>query len=661
MALDDPGSPIGGSITLGVTASDGGSGLASVVYQRSLVGQNDWTTIGTASGNPFSLGFDTTSVSDGSYDLRAIATDAAGNSTTSALAGSRVVDNTPADVLIGAPADGAYVSSSSPDPFTITASSTDSSVTEVEFFQCSNTSAACSTGSWVSLGTDTTSPYSSSWTLPAGDGLRALRAVTTDTAGNHGSDAVAVTIDRQAPAGGSVSYADGYATGAVTVTADSGSDSVSDVNAASAVLQRDEATLSNGSCGSFSGSWSAVSSPDSTVADGHCYAYRLRVADNAGNFATYTSANVVKVDTLSPTVAQDDPGANLRGLVALTASAADTGGSGVASVAFQRSAAGANSWTAIGSDTTAPYSFGFDTTSVSDGLYDLRVVAADRAGHQTASTLIAAARVDNTAPTASLDDPVSPLRGTVTLGSQATDGGSGVASVTYQSSPAGAGTWTAIAVSWNTTSVSDGLYDLRVVVADAAGNSTVSASVADVRVDNTAPAASIDDPGAYLRGTVGLSAAASDGGSGLASVAFQRSAAGANSWTTISTDTSAPFVASFDTTAVADGSYDLRVVATDAAGNQTVSASVSGRTVDNTAPTASLDTPPDGTYLSLTTPTRSASPPRLPTPTSPRSSSSPVTTRAQGAQPAAGSRSGRTRALPTASRGRSPRAMACRR
>ena len=170
-----------------------------------------------------------------------------------------------------------------------------------------------------------------------------------------------MTIDRQAPAGGSISYADGYAAGSVSVTTDTGTDTVSGIDGPSAVLQRDQATLANGACGSFPGSWSTVTSPDSTVADGHCYVYRLRVADNAGNLATYTSPNVVKVDTLSPTVAQDDPGANLRGLVALTASAGDTGGSGVASVVFQRSAAGANSWTAIGSDTTAPYSFGFDT------------------------------------------------------------------------------------------------------------------------------------------------------------------------------------------------------------------------------------------------------------------------------------------------------------
>src|SRR5581483_280050 len=176
------------------------------------------------------------------------------------------------------------------------------------------------------------------------------------------------------------------------------------------------------------------------------------------------------------------------------------------------------------------------------------------------------------------------------------DAGSGLSSTVYQYSPAGAGTWTTTGASWNTTLLSDGLYDLRAVATDVAGNSA-SSTVTNVRVDNTAPTVSVTDPGANLRGTVTLASTAADtGGSGVASVAFQRSPAGAGTWTTIGTATG-PFSVSFDTTGVADALYDLRAVATDAAGNQTTSTVVTNRLVDNTAPTGSLTAPGAGSAV----------------------------------------------------------------
>jgi hypothetical protein len=69
-----------------------------------------------------------------------------------------------------------------------------------------------------------------------------------------------------------------------------------------------------------------------------------------------------------------------------------------------------------------------------------------------------------------------------------------VASAAYQRSPAGAGAWTPVASSWDTTAVADGPYDLRVVVTDNAGNSTTSAPLADRRVDNTKPSLSSSGP-----------------------------------------------------------------------------------------------------------------------------------------------------------------------
>jgi Bacterial Ig domain len=212
----------------------------------------------------------------------------------------------------------------------------------------------------------------------------------------------------------------------------------------------------------------------------------------ANNFATAASFSMVSLV---------DPGTPVRGTVSVGAT---TTGS-IVSVTIQRSPAGAGVWTDICTDNSTPYSCSFDTTGVSDGLYDLRAIADDGVGTIT-STPVANRRVDNTSPTASLTDPGSPLAGTVSLGATASDVGSGVASVTIQRSPAGAGSWTEVCTdgsspygcSFDSTAVSDGLYDLRALAADNAGN-TATSTVSNRRVDNVAPAVSLTDPGANLR------------------------------------------------------------------------------------------------------------------------------------------------------------------
>src|SRR5215218_5773652 len=65
----------------------------------------------------------------------------------------------------------------------------------------------------------------------------------------------------------------------------------------------------------------------------------------------------------------------------------------------------------------------------------------------------------------------------------------------------------------------------------------------------------LGDPGTPLRSTVPLSATASSDRT-LVSVTYQRSPAGAGTWTTICAPTAAPGDCTWDTTAVADGLYD---------------------------------------------------------------------------------------------------------
>ena len=142
---------------------------------------------------------DTTAVADGAYDLRARATDRVGNVSTSAVL-TRQIDNTGPTVSITAPPDSSFVNASAADPYTVTADATDamSGVDSVEFFACSNASNSCSSGTWNSLGVDSSVPYSGSWTLPS-DGHRALKAEAVDFAGHRTSDVVDVEVDRTAP------------------------------------------------------------------------------------------------------------------------------------------------------------------------------------------------------------------------------------------------------------------------------------------------------------------------------------------------------------------------------------------------------------------------------------------------------------------------------
>ena len=308
-------------------------------------------------------------------------------------------------------------------------------------------------------------------------------------------------------------------------------------------------------------------------------------ADPAQMFSTAADFNTV-------TVTLADPGTPLRGNVTLSANAASD--RGIASVTFQVSAAGANGWGTVCTATAVPYSCTWSTTTVSDGLVDVRALGVDTAGYAR-SDAVASRRVDNTAPTATIVNPGSPLRGSVTLSTGSSDSGSGLASVRYEYrvSPAGSwttactGTTTPFSCSWNTTSVVDGSYDLRAVATDAAGNADASAAVTARSVDNTAPSGvTLVDPGSPLRGSVPLSGTALDAGSGIASMRFQYAPAGTTAWTDACVATSAPYSCSWATAGVADGLYDMRALATDVAGNTASSATIANRRVDNTAPRA---------------------------------------------------------------------------
>jgi hypothetical protein len=116
------------------------------------------------------------------------------------------------------------------------------------------------------------------------------------------------------------------------------------------------------------------------------------------------------------------------------------------------------------------------------------------------------------------------------------------------------------------------------------GNATTSTAVTSRRVDNTAPAVALADPGSPKTGTFTLSATSTDAGSGVASIVFQRRVTGTATWTTLCTDNATPYTCSYNSTTAPDDSYDFQAVAADTAGN-TASSVVGARLTNNTTPT----------------------------------------------------------------------------
>lgn len=225
--------------------------------------------------------------------------------------------------------------------------------------------------------------------------------------------------------------------------------------------------------------------------------YDLRAVASSGE--TTLTSPVVKdtvVDNTAPTVTMQDPGTPLRGTATFAATASDAL-SGVDRVVVQYAAFGSSTYQDLCSTTAAPYSCAVDTSTLPDGTYTFRAIATDAAGNSTTSVTVPNRVVDNSVTSVVMNDPGAVLSGTEVLSATASSS-AGVTSVRIQGTSAGTAGWTDLCTdtsspyscSYNTALASDGLYDLRAVLVDRAGRTTVSATVANRRVDNTPPRAS---------------------------------------------------------------------------------------------------------------------------------------------------------------------------
>ena len=211
------------------------------------------------------------------------------------------------------------------------------------------------------------------------------------------------------------------------------------------------------------------------------------------------------------------------------------------------------------------------------------------------------ARIDNTAPaTATLTDPGTPLAGTVDVTGSATDAGSGIASLDapVQHRPARRPGPTPASTPARRSPAALG-HDRRRrrPLRPARGRTDARRQHADLRRPSRAAASTTrrrrvadrprlaadrhvhavrDGDRRRLRRRLGARSSAAD----------RRQRPGRRSAPTTPT----PYTCSWNTTALADGSYDLRARATDNAGNQTSTVDRDAR-LDNTAPTAPTSRP----------------------------------------------------------------------
>jgi chitinase len=415
-----------------------------------------------------------------------------------------------------------------------------------------------------------------------------LKARAVDTAGNATEATLQVTVanqDRQAPTVVWRQPVDGaQVSGTVTLEVEA----TDNVGVAKVEFFAGSTKLGEDTSAPYTFNWNTTGYPDGLVT------LKARAVDTAGNATEATlQVTVANQDRQAPTVVWRQPadGAQVSGTVTLEVEATDN--VGVAKVEFFAGS------TKLGEDTSAPYTFNWNTAGYPDGPVTLKARAVDTAGNATEATLqVTVANQDRQAPTVVWRQPAdgAQVSGTVTLEVEATDN-VGVAKVEFfaGSTKLGEDTSAPYTFNWNTAGYPDGPVTLKARAVDTAGNATeATLQVTVANQDRQAPTVVWRQPvdGAQVLGTVTLEVEATDN-VGVAKVEFFAGS------TKLGEDTSAPYTFNWNTTGYPDGPVTLKARAVDTAGNATeATLQVTVANQDRQAPTVVWRQPADGAQVS---------------------------------------------------------------
>ena len=493
------GATLTGSAALDGTASDAGSGLASVTVQYSPAGGSTWTDVCAAPG--LRLGHHP---GPRRPLRRPHHRDRPGGHTASTVIAGRRVDNTAPALTLIDPGPTAH------NAVNLQAATTDagSGVASVRYRY------RPSGGTWQDACTATSAPFTCNWsTTTVADGTYDLQAIATDAVGNASTDGrPGIVVDNTAP---SVSLAAPGAPlhGTVTLTGTATDAGGSGLATAAVEYRPASGSAWTDACASAACTWST-----SGLADGR-YDLRITATDGSGN----TSASAPDHERRDRQPRAHDqqpaqPGAGRRrGHAERDDERRDRGRRRRSSVAYQYRPSGGGAWVAACTGSITPFSCSWNTSGVAEGTYDVQATATDGAGWAT-SRIVTGVAVDHTPPAAPAPtSPSGPVHGTVAFDPGVHD--ATTASVDYYGRQAGTTTWyffTTISVapftlSGATQSVPDGVYELEAIAKDSAGNPSAAVKFpGTITIDNTAPTA------ADVQGTNGGLAGQLDAGDAIA-------------------------------------------------------------------------------------------------------------------------------------------------
>jgi len=365
----------GSAVTISADATDS-SGIQKVdFYDNSIL-------VGTDTAAPFTVNWNISNVPDGSHSLYVVATDTLGNSTTSPAI-SVSVDHLGPTVALTNPVNGGVIGGI----VNLTVNAVDAvGVQKVDYYRDSS----------VLLGTSSSAPFSFSFdATTVTSGAHTLFAVATDLFGRTATSAtISVTVDKSLPTNVSITAPSNNAivSGSAVALSATASDNI---GISRVDFYRDSNVLiGTDNTAPYGISW------DITSATSGAHTLFVVASDLAGNTKTSSIVNV-SVDNAPPVISLSTPanGAFVTGTFAVSAAATDN--VGISKVEFYR-----DDNVLLTTDTSSPYTFNWNSTTVTEGAHNLYAIVQDKAGFRTTSATVAIT-VDNTAPTVAITSPAN--------------------------------------------------------------------------------------------------------------------------------------------------------------------------------------------------------------------------------------------------------------